>query len=167
VTTEAEPRGTPHARPVRYSATEMTEIVLPQHANAIGTVFGGTVMAWTDVCAAIAAQRHCGRVAVTAAVDDLVFLAPLRVGDVVRLTSHVNAAFRSSLEVEVKVEREDSATMQRTLCVTALLTFVAVADDGVPCRVPPLALETDAERARAKDAEERRAARLSRKSKGG
>ena len=141
----------------------MTEIVLPQHTNAIGSVFGGTVMAWIDVCAAIVAQRHCGRIAVTAAVDDLVFLAPLRVGEVVRLAGRVNATFRSSLEVEVQVEREDARTMDRTLCVTALLTFVSIGDDGKPSAVPPLLDETHEDRKRAQDAVERRAARLSRK----
>jgi len=144
----------------------MTEIVLPQHTNAIGTVFGGTVMAWIDVCGAIVAQRHCGRIAVTAAVDELVFVAPLRVGDVVRLEGRVNGTFRSSLEVEVRVEREDARTMERTLCVTALLTFVSIGDDGKPAAVPALLDETHEDRRRAQNAAERRASRLSRKRSG-
>ena len=91
----------------------MTEIVLPQHANAVGTAFGGTVMSWIDVCAAVTAHRHCRRVAVTASVDDLHFRAPLRVGDVVVLESRVNAVFNTSLEVGVRVDREDPSTRLR------------------------------------------------------
>ena len=87
-------------RPPSASRTEMTEIVLPQHANAIGTTFGGVVMGWIDICGAVAAHRHCGRVAVTAAVDEMAFRAPIRVGDVVVLRSRVHAAFRTSLEMD-------------------------------------------------------------------
>ncbi|MFW6198036.1 MAG: acyl-CoA thioesterase, partial [Myxococcota bacterium] len=88
-------------RPASASFTEMSQIVLPQHTNAIGSAFGGSIMSWIDICGAITAKRHCGRVAVTAFVDDLAFLAPIRLGDVVRLTSRVNATFNTSLEVSV------------------------------------------------------------------
>jgi len=151
------------ARPPRLSFTEMNEIVLPQHANALGTAFGGVVLSWIDVCGAIAAQRHCGRIAVTAAIDDMQFLAPIRVGDVVRLTARVNAAFRTSLEVEVHVEREDVSTMARTLCADALLTFVNRDEEGLPVPAPSLAPETDEERARVEAAIDRRKARLAKK----
>jgi acyl-CoA hydrolase len=155
---------TAHApKPPRVSLTEMTELVLPQHANVLGTAFGGVVLSWIDICGAIAAQRHCGRVAVTAAIDEMQFLAPIRIGDVVRVTAWVNAAFRTSVEVEVHVEREDPTTMERTLCADALLTFVNRADDGTPAPAPPLAPETDEERARAEAAAERRKARLAKK----
>ncbi len=152
--------------PPRFSFTEMSEIVLPQHANALGTAFGGVVLSWIDVCGAIAAQRHCGRIAVTAAIDDMQFLAPIRVGDVVRLTARVNAAFRTSLEVEVQVEREDIATRERTLCADALLTFVNRDEEGCPVPAPPLAPETDEEEARVRAAKERRAERLAKKRAG-
>ena len=79
------------------SVTEMTEYVLPQHANALGSVFGGQIMAWVDLCAAICASRHSGCTAVTAFVDDLVFRAPVRVGEVVRLHAIVTATFRTSM----------------------------------------------------------------------
>ncbi len=150
-------------RSPRASFTEMTELVHPQHANVVGTAFGGAVMAWIDVCGAIAAQRHCGRVAVTAAIDDLEFRAPIRIGDIVRLTARVNAAFRTSLEVEVTVEREDRRDGTRTPCVEALLTFVNVDDEGHPCPVPPLAAENDDDRRRAEAARVRREQRLRRK----
>ena len=147
-------------RSPKVSLTEMTEIVLPQHANALGTVFGGQVLAWIDICGAVAAHRHCGKVAVTAAVDGVSFLAPIHVGDVVCLHGRVNAAFKTSLEVEVVVDVEDPATTTRSRCLEALLTFVAIGEDRRPCPVPPVALEgpDDIERHRAAVA--RRDARL-------
>lgn len=153
-----------HPRHPRETLTEKTEIVLPQHANALGTAFGGTVMSWIDVCAAVSAQRHCGRVAVTASVDALDFVAPLRVGDVVVLRAWVNAAFRTSVEVECTVEREDPATGARVLCADARLTFVNLDRDGKPQPVRPLAPETEEEAAREADARARRAARLAARS---
>lgn len=141
----------------------MTEIVLPQHANALGTVFGGTVMAWIDVCAAIVAGRHTRTTAVTAAVDDLVFLAPIRVGDVVRLQGRLNAVFRTSMEIEVVVEAENRTSSAFTKCVQAWLTFVALDDSGKPITIRPLELTTEAEHQRRAQAEKRRADRLMRR----
>lgn len=149
----------------RASYTEMTELVLPQHGNALGSAFGGTVLAWIDVCGAIAAQRHCNRVAVTAALDEVTFLQPIRVGDVVVLSARVNAAFTTSVEVEVEVKVEDARTGTRRVCVDAFMTFVAIGDDGKPTRVPPLLLETREDERRAKEAAERRAARLARRAR--
>lgn len=139
----------------------MTELVLPQHSNVLGTAFGGSVLAWMDICGAIAAQRHAGRVSVTASMDDVNFVSPIRVGDVVILTARVNAAFRSSVEVEVQVLVEDRASGQRRRCVEAFMTFVAVSDeDGKPCAQPPLALETADDERRHREATERRRLRL-------
>ena len=138
------------------SFTEMTELVLPQHTNAIGTAFGGTIMSWIDIGASIAAKRHCGRVAVTARVEALEFRAPIRVGDVVRLTARLNAAFRSSMEIGVRVEREDRYTGERAVCADARATFVNLGDDGKPAPVPPLLLESDEDRRLSHEAHERR-----------
>ncbi len=157
-TESAEPTRTP-----RDSFTEMTELVLPQHSNVLGTAFGGTVLAWIDVCGAIAAQRHCRRVAVTAAIDEVNFLAPIRVGDVVVLSARLNAAFRTSMEVEVEVQVEDAKTAHRTRCVDAYMTFVAVDDDGRACPVPALVAESADDERRAAQAAERRAVRLARR----
>ena len=143
------------------SLTEMTEYVLPPHANALGNVFGGQIMAWVDLCGAICAQRHSGRVAVTAFVDDLKFEQPVKVGEVVRLCARVTATFRTSMELEVVVEGEDARTMKRWPCVSALLTYVAIDDDGKPTPVPPLALDTDAVRDSQAAGQRRREARLS------
>ncbi len=148
------------AKSARDSLTEMTELVLPQHGNVIGTAFGGTVLAWIDVCGAIAAQRHANRVAVTAAIDQVTFLAPIRVGDVVVLSARLNAAFRTSMEVEVEVKVEDRASGHRRRCVDAFMTFVALDADGNACPVPALIHESSEDERRAAEAAERRAARL-------
>lgn len=144
------------------SRTEMTEYVLPQHANALGNVFGGQIMAWVDLCAAITAQRHSGRIAVTAFVDDLKFEQPVKVGEVVRLRAQLTATFRTSMEIEVIVEGEDSRTGRRWPCVSASLTFVAIDDAGKPTPIAPLALDSEAVRASQAAGEGRRAQRLSR-----
>ena len=150
-------------RPQSASTTQMTEYVLPQHTNALGGVFGGQIMAWVDLCAAICAQRHSGRMAVTAFVDDLKFEQPVRVGEVVRLEAKMTATFHTSMEIEVVVEGEDATTGRRWPCVRALVTFVAIDAAGKPTPVPPLLLDTDAVKASQAGGEARRGARLSRK----
>src|SRR5438105_1158613 len=150
----------PAPRPQAESRTQMTEYVLPQHANALGSVFGGQIMAWIDLCAAICAQRHARRQAVTAFVDDLKFEQPVRVGEVVRLDARVTAAFRTSMEIEVVVEGEDATTGRSWPCVNALLTFVAIDADRKPTEVPPLALDSDDVRRSQAAGEARRASRL-------
>lgn len=141
------------------SFTEMTEFVLPQHTNAVGTVFGGVIMSWIDIAASITAKRHCGRVAVTARVEAIEFREPMRVGDVVRITARINAAFTSSMEIGVRVEREDSSNGVRSLCADARTTFVNLGEDGRPQAVPALLLETDEDKALAAQALARREAR--------
>jgi acyl-CoA hydrolase len=147
-------------RPASASLTEMTEYVLPQHANALGNVFGGQIMAWVDLCGAICAQRHSGQIAVTAFVDDLKFQQPVKVGEVVWLHARVSATFRTSMEIAVVVEGEDARTGRRWPCVSALLTFVAIDDAGKPTPVAPVALDTDEARASQAAGERRREARL-------
>lgn len=143
-------------RSPRDSLTEMTEVVMPQHANTLGAAFGGTAMGWIDICAAVVAKRHSGHTAVTAFVDDLEFLGPIRVGDLVKLSGRINAAFTSSMEIEVCLYREDPVTRTLTLCVEALLVFVRLDDHGRPAAVPPLLLETEEDRERFAEATERR-----------
>ncbi len=142
------------------SCTDMTEYVLPQHANALGNVFGGQIMAWIDLCAAICAQRHSGRMCVTAFVDDLKFEEPVRVGEVVRLEARLTATFRTSMEIEIVVEGEHPSTGRRWPCVTARLTFVGIDDERKPAPVPPLLLDTPETRASQQAGEERRHERL-------
>jgi acyl-CoA hydrolase len=151
------------ARRVADSLTMMTEYVLPTHANVLGNVFGGQILAWVDLCAAICAQRHTGQMAITAGVDDLSFEKPIKVGQVVRLTARVTAAFRTSVEILVEVEGEEATTGARWPCVTAFVTCVAVDDKAVPTAVPPVEFAGDDERALAAAAAERRRHRLERR----
>jgi acyl-CoA hydrolase len=151
------------ARPRSASLTEMAEYVLPQHANVYGSVFGGQIMAWIDLCAAICAQRHAARPCVTAFVDDLLFKRPVRVGQVVLLRAQVVATFRTSMEIEVVVSGEDTITGDRWPTVECLATFVAMGDDRKPTAIPPLLLETDADRNAQAAAEARRQARLAKR----
>jgi acyl-CoA hydrolase len=151
------------AKPRTASATEMLEYVLPQHANLYGTVFGGQIMAWVDLCGVVCAQRHAGRPCVTAFVDDLLFKRPVRIGQVVRLRSQIIAAFRTSMEVEVSVCGEDTVTGEQWPTLECLVTFVAMSDDQKPTPVPPLLLVSPAGRATYAAAEERRRARLAKR----
>lgn len=145
------------------SAVEMTQIVLPSHANSLGTVFGGQVAAWIDICAGVAAMRHARNISVTASMDDLHFLAPCHVGEVMILQAHVNRAFDTSMEVGVRVEAENPLTGERRHTATAYLTFVALDDQGNRVAVPPLEPETEAEQRRYRQAGQRREWRLERR----
>jgi acyl-CoA hydrolase len=145
------------------SVTEMAEYVLPQHANIGGTVFGGQIMAWVDLCAAICAQRHSARPCVTAFVDDLWFKRPVRVGQVVRLHAEIAATFRTSMEIDVKVEGEDTITGERWPTVECRVTFVAMDENRKPTPVRPLLLESESDRAAQAAAQERRRARLAKR----
>jgi acyl-CoA hydrolase len=149
------------------SLTTMTELVLPTHANSLGSVFGGQVLAWIDLAAAICAQRHTGRIVTTAGIDELSFERPIQVGQVAQITARLTAAFRTSVEVLVRVDGEDARTGERWPCVSAFVTFVAVDDAQKPTAVPQLVPATDEDRALAADAAERRAARLARRRKVG
>ena len=145
------------------SATHMLEYVLPQHANIGGTVFGGQIMAWVDLCAAICAQRHAGRPCVTAFVDDLWFKRPVRVGQVVRIHARITATFHTSMEIDVQVSGEDSTTGEVWPTVACRTTFVAMSEDHKPTAIPPLLHETDADREAQTAAEERRRLRLAKR----
>ena len=138
----------------------MTEIVLPNDTNNLGNMMGGRLMHLMDLCAAVSSQRHAHRVCVTAAVDSVEFQSPIRQGEVVVLESWINRAFRTSMEVELMVIAENPRTQTRRQCNRAFFTFVALGDDGKPTPVPPLRLETDAERERYEQAAKRREIRL-------
>jgi acyl-CoA hydrolase len=148
------------------SATEMVQVVLPNDANPLGFILGGTVMHLIDIAGAIACHRHTRSLLVTAAVDDLQFLHPIKVGDLIILRSRVTCAFTTSLEVQVDVYSEETLTGQQQLTSRAFLTFVAISRDGSRVLVPPLVLETDAERDVAAEAQTRRAERLRKRAAG-
>jgi acyl-CoA hydrolase len=129
-------------------------------ANLAGLVHGGVVMKMCDEVAAIAAIRHCGRRIVTAGVDRMMFVEPVNVGELLACSATVNAAWRTSMEVGVRVEAENPRTGERRHTSTAYLTMVALDDEGKPVPVPPLIAESDDERRRRREAELRRANRL-------
>jgi acyl-CoA hydrolase len=145
------------------SATEMVQVVLPNDANPLGFILGGTVMHLIDIAGAIACHRHTRTLLVTAAVDDLQFLHSIKVGDLIILQSRVTCAFTTSLEVQVDVFSEEILTGARRMTSTAFLTFVAIDRDGAKVRIPPLLVETEAERRVCDEAHARRAERLKRK----
>jgi acyl-CoA hydrolase len=142
------------------SATEMVQVVLPNDANPLGFILGGTVMHLIDIAGAIACHRHTRTLLVTAAVDGLQFLHPIKVGDLIILKARVTCVFTTSLEVRVEVYSEETLTGKRQLTSLAFLTFVAVDRDGGRIRVPPLLVETDDERRECEAAHARRAERL-------
>jgi acyl-CoA hydrolase len=145
------------------SATEMVQVVLPNDANPLGFILGGTVMHLIDIAGAIACHRHTRSLLVTAAVDDLQFLHSIKVGDLIILKSRVTCAFKTSLEVQVDVFSEETLTGRRQLTSQAYLTFVAIDRGGNRVPVPPLLVETDEERRICEEAHARRAARLQKK----
>ena len=147
------------------SATEMVQVVLPNDANPLGFILGGTVMHLIDICGAIACHRHTRSLLVTAAVDGLQFLHPIKVGDLIILKARVTATFTTSLETQVEVFSERVETGERLQTSLAYLTFVTIDRNGDRVPVPPLLLETEDDRRQAREAEARRAARLAAKSK--
>ena len=149
-----------NAKPVSQSQVTMTELVLPSHTNSLGTIFGGTIMSWVDIAAAICAQRHSQKQVVTAHLDDLEFVAPVYKGWVVNLKASVNFTGSSSMEVGVRVDAENPSTNETFHTATAYLTFVALDSHGKPTKVPPIDPQTETEKRRHKAAEARRAHRL-------
>ena len=139
----------------------MTQIVMPMHTNGVaGVMFGGIMMQWIDVCAGVAAMRHAHGAVLTASIDRLDFLSPVRVGEIVVLQAMVNFVARTSMEVGCRVETEDMRTQSRRYVTKAYLTFVAVDEAGRPRGVPPLTLDTDDDVRRHSQAAARRHDRL-------
>jgi acyl-CoA hydrolase len=150
-------------KPAAESATEMVQVVLPNDANPLGYILGGTVMHLIDIAGAIACHRHTRSLLVTAAVDGLEFLNPIKVGDLIILKSRVTCTFTTSLEVEVEVFSEETVTGKRQMTSRAYLTFVAIDRDGCKHPVPPLLVQTEEDRRRWEEAHARRAERLKRR----
>jgi acyl-CoA hydrolase len=144
------------ARKVADSRSEMTELVLPNDANTLGNLLGGRLMHYIDLVGAMAAYRHARSYVVTASMDHIDFIAPVHVGDLLILKSNLNRAFRTSMEVGVKVWVEHTINGTLRHVASAYLTFVAVDQQGRRVRVPPLAPETEEEQRRYQDAGRRR-----------
>jgi acyl-CoA hydrolase len=141
----------------------MVQVVLPNDANPLGFILGGSVMHLIDIAGAIASHRHTRSLLVTAAVDGLQFLHPIKVGDLIILRARVTCVFKTSLEVQVDVFSEETLTGKQLLTSRAYLTFVAISKDGTRVRVPPLLVETEEERQICDEARARRAERLKKK----
>jgi acyl-CoA hydrolase len=148
-------------RPVSDSQSEMAEIVLPNDANPLGALLGGRLMHWIDLAGAMAAHRHSRSYAVTASVDQIDFLVPVRVGDLVIFRSSVNRVFRTSMEVGVKVFVENYIADTYQHVASAYLTFVAVDARGNRLKVAPVVPDSEDQKRRYDDAGRRRDIRRS------
>lgn len=142
----------------------MHELVLPSHTNALDTAFGGTIMSWVDICGAICAQRHTSGIVVTASIDQLDFLAPVRRGDTVRLTARVTYVGRTSLEVRVIVDVLNNFQATEERAGVAFVTYVGVDDDRNARPVPPLQLNNEKDKERFEAGKARREHRLAMRS---
>lgn len=150
----------PDGHTVKETQNETTQLMMPQHANVLGNVFGGVLLAMMDTAAGIAAARHARNTCVTASVDRVDFREPVHIGDLVIMKASVNFVGRTSMEVGVRVETEHLLTGERRHTNSCYLTFVAIDRNGKPVAVPPITPETPAERRRYEAAKQRRARRL-------
>lgn len=142
------------------SFVEMNNLVLPSHANALGTIFGGTLMSWMDVAGALCAMRHARKVAVTASIDTLTFLAPIHIGNLVQLKAQIVYTGKTSMMVLVDATAENPLSGKRQKCVTAYFTFVALNSKHKPTTVPPILVQTKEEKKLYQEASRRRKALL-------
>jgi acyl-CoA hydrolase len=150
-------------KPASASSVVLARQMEIPDANLAGNVHGGTIMKLVDTAAGLAAAKHCGGLAVTAAMDEMTFLEPVYLGDVVTVKATVNEAFTSSMEVGGRVEAETVSTGRTVHTSSAYLVFVALDDKGEPRPVPPVVAENEEERQRQHEAKLRRGARLDRK----
>jgi acyl-CoA hydrolase len=150
---------------VSESISEYSELALPNDANGLGNLLGGKVMHLVDLAGAMAAMRHARRPVVTASVDSLHFLHPVRIGHLLVLRSSVNRVFRTSMEVGVQVETENLMTGEKLHTCSAYLTFVALDSAGKATCVEPVVPESDVEKRRYREAGERREYRLTMRSR--
>jgi acyl-CoA hydrolase len=142
------------------SATVMNELVLPNDTNTLGNLMGGRLMHWMDIAAALAAMRHCNCPVVTASVDNISFLNPVKLGNIVTLETYVTRAFNSSMEVYLKVTGEDPQLQYKYISNEAYLTFVALDPHGKPRKVAEVIPETEEEKIKYDGALRRRQLRL-------
>ncbi len=145
---------------VAESRSVMHRLVMPEDSNTIGTLMGGVLMHWMDMCAAIAARRHSNSYAMTVTVDRIQFIGSVSVGEVVNLEAEVTRAFRTSMEVGMRVIAENLETGEKRLCASTFYSFVAVDKQGHTLPVPEVVPETREQKERYRDAEKRRSARL-------
>jgi len=145
---------------IRASRISIAQLMQPEHANNLGNVHGGWIMKLVDEAGALACMRHAQRRVVTVAIDSMVFRQPIRIGDLIILNAEVTYAGRTSMEAEVQVQAENPVTGERTHTNTAYLVYVALDDNGSPISVPPLNAETEEEKQKMEQANERQRRRL-------
>jgi len=150
-------------KPVSASRITLSQLMHPEHANLLGNVHGGWIMKLVDEAGALTCMRHAQRKVVTVAIDSMTFRQPIKIGDLVILNSEVTYTGHTSMEVEVQVLAENTITGERTHTNTAYLVYVALDDEGRPTSVPPLKVETEEDRQKMKQAQERQEQRLKRK----
>ncbi|MDE0917545.1 MAG: acyl-CoA thioesterase [Flavobacteriales bacterium] len=148
------------SRHPRETFSSTTRLVLPNDTNTLGNLMGGNLLHWMDIAAAISANRHCRRVVVTAAVNNVSFQKPIKLGEIVIIESQVTRSFRSSMEVYLEVFVESTLTGVKSRCNEAMYTFVAVDQQGAPIEVPTIVTETKEEKQRFDGALRRRQLRL-------
>jgi acyl-CoA hydrolase len=153
-------------KPVRNSLVEIVQVVRPEDANPLGIAFGGKVVAWMDMAAAIAAMRHARIPVVTASIDSLSFLSPIHIGEFAIVRAQVNYTGKTSMEVGVTIDVEDPLTGLRKRTTSGYLTFVALGPDGHPIPVPPVIPETPEEQKMYEEAQRRREEKLRRRGEG-
>lgn len=149
-----------HLKTPKDSEVVMTELVLPNDTNQLGNLLGGRLMHWVDIAAALVAMRHSGKVCVTASVDEISFFEPIKLGHVVTLYARLNRAFKTSMEIGVRVVRQDPLNDTESHTSSAYLTFVAIDNYGKPIPVPPVQPETEDDKRRYEEAALRRQQRL-------
>lgn len=157
------PDSAPTPKPASDSHVTLTQMMEVTDANVAGNVHGGVIMRLVDTAAALAAIRHAGGLCVTVSIDEMSFLEPVHIGDVVTLRASVNDVGTTSMECGVRVEAEDPISGRRVHAASAYLVFVAIDDEGHPRPVPPLEAESDTERRRQREAALRRQARMAHK----
>ena len=145
-----------HAKTVKESQTEMSQLMLPQHANLAGMVYGGTILSIADSVAYVCASRHAGPNCVTVSVDRVDFHEPIRIGELVTFFASVNYVGRSSMEVGIKILAEDLKTGKKRHTNSCYFTMVSVNNLGKPAEVPRLVPETEEEKRRFREGENRR-----------
>ena len=148
------------SKSVSESQIIMTEMVLPSDTNALGTIFGGKIVSLMDIAAAMAAGKHSRSIVVTASIDALHFVSPVKLGEYIHIKASVNYAGRTSMEIGVRVDKENPLTGEMKHTATAYLTFVALDSDGKPRVVPGIAPENADERRRYEAAKIRRQSRI-------
>lgn len=144
----------------KESFVSMTELVLPNDTNTLNNLMGGRLMHWMDIVSAIAGQKHCNSIVVTASVDNISFREPIRLGDVVTLRAKATRAFNSSLEIRIDVDAENIPARKKISSNTAYFTFVAVDSNGSPVEIPEIEPETEEEKELFQGALRRRQLRL-------